>query len=132
MQASNIRSMSYWFGSPLHAHGASFPPCTVRLLGGTVVFKFFQQCRLSSYKPMFYTVRKGRARARASCWGKSRIIFIMLIISSIFSNHIRHLHNMLNRYHILCRVGLFLTRNRARPPPTPAHTPPVHEQVNTQ
>lgn len=132
MQASNIKSMSYTSGSSLSARSAFLLPEPARQLGGTVLYHPFWQCRLLSPRTMFYAAREGRARIRASWWCKCRIIVIMLIIVSIFSNHIKYLHNMLNRYHILCRVGLFLTRNRARPPPTPAHTPPVHEQVNTQ
>ena len=127
-----MADMSYCSGSSLSARNASFLPSLSRQLGGTVLFLPFCQCRLFSRKPMFYTLMKRRARTRATEWYKSRIIVIMLIIASICSMLNRLMYDMLNRYHMLCCGSAFLTRNRARPPPGPAYTPPVPEQVITQ
>ena len=124
MRASNMSDMSYCSGSSLSVRSASFLPVFARQLGGTVLFLPFWQCRLSSFKPMFYTLRKGRARARAIWWCKSRIIVIMLIIASICSMLNRLMYDMLSRYHMLCWGSAFLTRNRARPPrPGPIQPP---------
>lgn len=109
--------------------------CLRAKLGGTSVFTFRLVSPFCLAGPRFYTLRSARRRAPAkaapSSDGIRRITIIMLNILSISSMRLDLMHNMLICYQMLCRGGPILTRNRARPPPHPAHNPPVYEQVNT-
>jgi len=101
------------------------PPCTCALNWAALAFLIFPLVSpFCLAGPRFHTLRSARRRAPAkaqpSSDGIRRITIIMLNILSISSMRLGLTHNMLNCYHMLCRGGPILTRNRARPPPHPA------------
>ena len=111
-------------GSSLSACGFLSSLCLRAKLGGTSVCILSLVSPFCLAGPRFHTLRSAHRRAPAkaqpSSDGIRRITIIMLNILSISSMRLGLMRNMLNRYHMLCRGGPILTRNRARPPPHPA------------